>query len=144
MANIHNGIFQIHRRNRNCSTIFGFWCFKYCFKKIKRVYKITKEICFDYNNIWISIKKDKVVLFDYYSGKLLVYKNLNNNLEISNLGNTPADNVFSWNFYEQRNDNKIVGEIVYTEKDTVMYWIYDKSKNILIDDKGIVFKKIKK
>ena len=28
------------------------------------------------------------------------------------------------------------------EKDTIMFWIYDKSKNNLVDDKGLVFNKI--
>lgn len=101
-----------------------------------------KDICFDYKNVWISEKKDKIVLFEYYSGKLLIYKNLNKNSDISNLDKKPADNVFSWNFNEQRKDNKIIGLIEDRQKDTLMFWIYNKNKKNLVDDKGLIFEKI--
>lgn len=101
-----------------------------------------QEICFDYKNVWISHKKDKVVLFEYNSGKLLVYKNLNKDSDVSNLSKIPADNVFSWNFHERRKDNKIIGVIDDRQKDTLMFWIYNKEKENLIDDKGLIFEKI--
>lgn len=103
-----------------------------------------KEICFDYKNVWISQKKDKVILFEYHSGKLLIYNNLNKDTNISNLGKTPASNVFSWNFNEHRKDNKIIGTIEDRQKDTLMFWMYDKDKNNLKDEKGIIFEKLKK
>jgi hypothetical protein len=101
-----------------------------------------KEICLDFNNIWVSEDEKKIICFEYKSGKLLVYKNNEKTTDFSKLVNTPADNVFSWNFHEKRDDNKIIGEITYTEKDSLMYWVYDKSKNTLKDDKELVFNKI--
>ena len=100
------------------------------------------EVCLDYNNIWISEDYKKIICFEYKSGKLLIYKNNEKTTDFSKLVNTPADNVFSWNFHEKRDDNKIIGEITYTEKDSLMYWVYDKSKNTLKDDKGLIFNKI--
>lgn len=102
-----------------------------------------KDICLDYNNIWVSKDYKKVVCFEYNSGKLLVYKKNERIKDFSKLVETPANDVFSWNFNEKRSDNKIIGEITYTDKDSVMYWIYDKSNSVLKDDKGLVFNKIK-
>jgi hypothetical protein len=102
-----------------------------------------KEICLDFDNIWLSEEHNKVVCFEYHSGKLLVYQNFEKKIDFSKLIESPADNVFSWNFHEKRDDNKIIAEITYTEKDSIMYWIYDESKNTLKDDKGVVFNKIK-
>ncbi len=104
-----------------------------------------KEICSDYNVIWEAYeskkRKFKLVDFNFYSGKLLIYyfdKSQNSKIKPEN---STADKVFEWNFYEVRKDNKIIGKITNIEKDTLMYWFYDKDKMILTDEKGMVFKK---
>ena len=106
-----------------------------------------KKICFDYKNIWKtydeSKKKYKIVLFEYYSGKLLIY-NVDNNYNKSKLGVDPADEVFEWNFYCTPKDNKIIAADGWdkTPKDSLMHWIYDDYKNILIDSKGLIYHKL--
>lgn len=100
------------------------------------------EICLDYNNIWISEDNKKIVCFEYKSGNLYVYKNFDINTISTKFSETYANDVFSWNYDEKRNDNKLIGEIIHTDKDSLMYWVYDKSKSTLKDDKGLIFNKI--
>ena len=59
------------------------------------------RICSDYGVAWKSYdlkkKKNKIVLFDSYSGDLLIYY-FNKSQKISKLGVAPADQAFSWDF----------------------------------------------
>lgn len=103
------------------------------------------KICSNYGVAWKSYdlkkKKNKIVLFDSYSGKLLVYY-LEKNKDISKIDVNPADKIYGWNFFEVPKDNKLKGEIIYVEKDTTFYWIIDEKINSLIDENGMVFNKM--
>jgi hypothetical protein len=105
-----------------------------------------KKICSDYKVAWetydLNKRKFKILDLNYFSGKLLIFYFNESQKNKSIPKNYPADKVFEWNFYEVRKDNKIIGKITYTEKDTLMQWIYDKNKEILTDEKGLVYKKI--
>lgn len=100
------------------------------------------KICSDYGIAWKSYdlkkKKNKIVLFDSYSGHLLIYY-FNKNQKISKLGVAPADQAFSWDF----SNNKLSGMYGWIEKDTTFYWTINEKKQQLIDEKGMVFEKIK-
>lgn len=106
-----------------------------------------KKICFDYKNIWVtydeSKKKYKIVLFEYTSGKVFIY-NVDKSYNKSKLGVDPADEVLEWNFYCTPKDNKIIAVNGWdeTQKDSLIYWIYDNYKNSLIDSKGLIYHKL--
>jgi hypothetical protein len=100
------------------------------------------RICSDYGVAWKSYdlkkKKNKIVLFDSYSGDLLIYY-FNKSQKISKLGVAPADQAFSWDF----SNNKLSGMYGWIEKDTTFYWTINERKQQLIDENGMVFEKIK-
>lgn len=100
------------------------------------------RICSDYGVAWKSFdlkkKKNKIVLFDSYSGDLLIYY-FDKSQNISKLGVAPADKAFSWDF----SNNRLSGMYGWIEKDTTFYWTINEKKQQLIDEKGMVFEKIK-
>ena len=100
------------------------------------------KIAMDYGNFWQAtnpLLKNKKVAFNRYSGKILIYINKKANCFKNNL---PADHVFSWDF-DTIQPYKIKGIYGWTDKDTVMYWVYNGVKDILIDEHGNIFKRIK-
>ena len=102
-----------------------------------------KQICSDYGNIWRTIdnkKRIKEVEFDNYSGKLLVLFYENNNTKEK----TPTNEyIGSWRYDKKVDANKIIGYHGFTDRDTLMYWIYDEVKSELIDEKGMIYKRVK-
>jgi hypothetical protein len=100
------------------------------------------KVVMDYGNYWQAtnpLLKNKKVAFNRYSGKILIYINKNSNCFKDDL---PADYVFSWDF-DTIQPYKIKGIYGWTDKDTVMYWFYNVKKDVLIDEKGNIFKRIK-
>jgi hypothetical protein len=100
------------------------------------------RICSDYGVAWKSYdlkkKKNKIILFDSYSGELLIYY-FDKSQKISKLGIEPADQSFSWDF----SNNKLSGMYGRIKKDTTFYWTINEKKQQLIDENGMVFEKIK-
>lgn len=94
------------------------------------------EVVADYGNYWETTSGTKIkrVAFDRYSGTILLYENDKN---------TPFDKsnpniVFQWEFND-RNPNLIKGIHGWKESDTIMCWTYDQNKQIMIDEKGLVY-----
>lgn len=101
-----------------------------------------KEVCSDYGNIWRTIDKNykiKEVDFNYNNGKLIIsyFENNKSKKKIAS-----KDYVGSWQY--DANENKIIGYYGFTDRDTLMYWVFDKEKLQLVDEKGLVYKKVKK
>ena len=70
-----------------------------------------------------------------------------NDLLYENDKNLPFDKsnpnlVFQWEFNDS-NPNLIKGIHGWKEKDTIMCWTYDQNKEIMIDEKGLVYKRKK-
>ena len=98
------------------------------------------EVVADYGNYWETTTETKVkrVAFDLYSGAILLYENDKNlPFDKSNL-----NLVFQWEFNDS-NPNLIKGIHGWKENDTIMYWTYDQNKEIMIDEKGLVYKRKK-
>lgn len=96
------------------------------------------EVVADYGNYWETISGTKIkrVAFDRYSGTILLYENDKN---------TPFDKnnpniVFQWEF-NNSNPNLIKGIHGWKENDTIMCWTYDQNKQIMIDEKGLIYKR---
>jgi hypothetical protein len=96
------------------------------------------EVVADYGNYWETTSGTKIkrVAFDRYSGTILLYENDKN---------TPFDKsnpniVFQWEFNDS-NPNLIKGIHGWKENDTIMCWTYDQNKQIMIDEKGLIYKR---
>jgi len=105
-----------------------------------------KLMCSDYNVGWesfdLSKKKNKIILFDSASGKIRIYY-LDKGYKNQKLDSLPADNVFVWNLTKDTpKELDIEGEFGFTDGDTIMNWKYDKIKNILTDESGLIYNKI--
>lgn len=93
------------------------------------------EVVVDYGNYWETTinNQKKYVVFDFYSGKILVYINKDKKA-ISN--NESSD----YNFYWERdtlNPYKIIGIYSEIDKDTLLFWNYNPKTKQLIDEKGL-------
>lgn len=107
---------------------------------------LHKLICSDYNVGWesfdLSKKKNKIILFDSASGKILIYY-IDKEYKKQKFDGLPADKVFVWNLTKDTpKELYIEGEFGFTDADTIMNWKYDKIKNILTDESGLIFNKI--
>lgn len=98
------------------------------------------EVVADYGNYWETTTETKVkrVAFDRYSGAILLYEN-DKNLPFDK---SNPNLVFQWEFKDS-NPNLIKGIHGWKENDTIMYWTYDQNKEIMIDEKGLVYKRKK-
>ncbi len=98
------------------------------------------EVVADYGNYWETTTETKVkrVAFDRYSGAILLYEN-DKNLPFDK---SNPNLVFQWEFNDS-NPNLIKGINGWKENDTIMYWTYDQNKEIMIDEKGLVYKRKK-
>lgn len=97
------------------------------------------EVVVDYGNYWetkINNQK-KHVVFDFYSGKILVYLNKDEN---SIINNEPADYSFYWEI-DTINPYKIKGIYSEIEKDTLLFWNYNPKTKQITDEKGLVYKR---
>jgi hypothetical protein len=98
------------------------------------------EVVADYGNYWETTTGTKIkrAAFDRYLGTILLYENDKN---------TPFDKsnpnlVFQWEFNDS-NPNLIKGIHGWKENDTIMCWTYDQNKQIMIDEKGLVYSRKK-
>lgn len=97
-------------------------------------------IASDFGNYWETTTTSKInrkVLFDFSAGKILIY--INNSISVIE-NEEPADHVFSWDL-DTINPYKIRGVFGYTDRDTTLFWTYDTQKEIMIDEKGLVYKR---
>lgn len=94
------------------------------------------EVVADYGNYWETTTGTKIkrVAFDRYSGAILLYENDKN----SPFDKSNPNLVFQWVFNDS-NPNLIKGIHGWKEKDTIMCWTYDQEKQIMIDEKGLVY-----
>jgi hypothetical protein len=94
------------------------------------------EVVADYGNYWETISGTKIkrVAFDRYSGTILLYENDKN----TTFDKSNPNLVFQWEFNDS-NPNLIKGLHGWKEKDTIMCWTYDQNKQIMIDEKGLVY-----
>jgi hypothetical protein len=102
---------------------------------------VDYKVSMDNGNYWEAKNpklKNKKIAFNKYSGKILIYLNKKSNRITDK---TIADDVFVWDF-DTIQPFKIKGVYGWTDKDTLMYWIYNIKKDILTDEKGNVFKRI--
>lgn len=93
------------------------------------------EVVADYGNYWETTinNQKKHVVFDFYSGKILVYLNKDEN---SIINNEPSDYSFYWEI-DTINPYKIKGIYSEIEKDTLLFWNYNPKNKLLIDEKGL-------
>lgn len=94
----------------------------------------------DYNYYWETTqpnKKIKRVAFDRNSGSILVYESIKE----SPFNPKKPNLMFQWQFNEAT-PNLIKGIFGYTDKDTTMCWIYDTKKQLMLDEQGLVYKKM--
>lgn len=97
-------------------------------------------IASDFGNYWETTTTSKInrkVLFDFSAGKILIY--INNSISVIE-NEESADHVFSWDL-DTINPYKIRGIFGYTDRDTTLFWTYDTQKEIMIDEKGLVYKR---
>jgi len=94
------------------------------------------EVVADYGNYWETTSGTKIkrVAFDRYSGTILLYENDKN----TTFDKSNPNLVFQWEFNDS-NPNLIKGLHGWKEKDTIMCWTYDQNKQIMIDEKGLVY-----
>lgn len=78
-------------------------------------------------------------MFDFSSGKILIYINKSVN-ELEN--DEPSEHIFSWDL-DTLNRYKIKGTYSFTDKDTLLFWTYNAEKEIMIDEKGLVYSRKK-
>jgi hypothetical protein len=99
------------------------------------------EVVADYGNYWETTinNKKKYVVFDFYSGKILVYLDKKEN---SIINNEPSDYSFYWET-DTINPYKIKGVYSEIEKDTLLFWNYNPQTKVLVDEIGLVFKRKK-
>ena len=94
----------------------------------------------DYNYYWETTqpnKKIKRVAFDRNSGSILVYESIKE----SPFNPKKPNLMFQWQFNEAT-PNLIKGIYGYTDKDTTMCWIYDTKKQLMLDEQGLVYKRM--
>ncbi len=98
------------------------------------------EVVADYGNYWETILGTKIkrVAFDRYSGTILFYEN-DKGLPFDK---SNPNLVFQWEFNDS-NPNLIKGIHGWKEKDTIMCWTYDQNKQIMLDEKGLVYSRKK-
>lgn len=96
------------------------------------------EVVADYGNYWETTTETKIkrVAFDRYSETILLYEN-DKSLPFDK---SNPNLVFQWEFNDS-NPNLIKGIHGWKENDTIMYWTYDQNKEIMIDEKGLVYKR---
>jgi hypothetical protein len=94
------------------------------------------DVVSDYGNYWETTSGTKIkrVAFDRYSGTILLYENDKN----TTFDKSNPNLVFQWEFNDS-NPNLIKGLHGWKEKDTIMCWTYDQNKQIMIDEKGLVY-----
>jgi hypothetical protein len=100
------------------------------------------EVVADYGNYWetkTSKTFKKQVLFDLYSGKIVIYNNRTTDLKYNDAS---SDAYFSWEM-DTINPYKIKGIYSEIEKDTLLFWNYNPKTKVLVDEKGLVFKRKK-
>ncbi|GAA4058133.1 hypothetical protein [Flavobacterium chungnamense] len=93
----------------------------------------------DYDYYWETTqpnKKIKRVAFDRKSGTILLYESIKE----TPFNPTKPSLMFQWQF-DETTPNLIKGIYGYTEKDTTMCWIYDTKKQLMLDEKGLVYKR---
>jgi hypothetical protein len=96
------------------------------------------EVVADYGNYWettIIANQKKQVVFDLYSGKILVYLNKEEN---SIIKNEPSDYSFYWEI-DTLNPYKIKGIYGWKDKDTILFWKYNPRTKIITDEKGLIY-----
>lgn len=93
------------------------------------------EVVADYGNYWETTinNQKKHVVFDFYSGKILVYLNKDEN---SIINNEPSDYSFYWEI-DTINPYKIKGICSEIEKDTLLFWNYNPKTKQIFDEKGL-------
>lgn len=99
------------------------------------------DVVLDYGNYWETTinNQKKYVVFDFYSGQILVYLNKDENYIINN---EPSDYSFYWET-DTINPYKIKGVYSEIEKDTLLFWNFNPQTKVLVDEKGLVFKRKK-
>lgn len=97
------------------------------------------EVVADYGNYWETTinNQKKCVVFDFYSGKILVYLNKD---ATSIINNQPSDYSFYWET-DTINPYKIKGIYSEIEKDTLLFWNYNPKTKQITDEKGLVYKR---
>jgi hypothetical protein len=93
----------------------------------------------DYGYYWEATprhQKVKRVAFDRNSGTILWYENP----QETSFHPAKPNRIFQWDFNDTT-PNLIKGIYGWTDKDTTMCWIYDTQKQLLIDEKGICYKR---
>lgn len=102
---------------------------------------IYHEVVSHYGNYWEATinNQKKQVVFDLYSGKILVYFNKEEN---SIIKNEPSDYSFHLEI-DTINPYKIKGVYSEIEKDTLLFWSYNPKSKLLVDEKGLIFKRKK-
>jgi len=108
----------------------------------KRDSSFYNEVIYDYGYYWeakTSKNHNKIVLFDYNSGKIAVY--FNKTIKYVN-ENKPSDCHFCWEI-DSINPYILKGFYCEIEKDTLLFWKYNKIKKEIVDEKGLVYKRKK-
>ena len=98
------------------------------------------EVVADYGNYWetkTSKTSKKQVLFDFFSGKIVVYNNRTKDLKYNDAS---SDAHFSWEM-DTNNPYKIKGIYSEIEKDTLLFWNYNPKKKQITDEKGLIYKR---
>lgn len=99
---------------------------------------LYNEVVSHYGNYWettINNHQKKQVVFDLYSGKILVYFNKEEN---SIIKNEPSDYSFYWEI-DTLNPHKIKGIYGWKDKDTILFWKYNPRTKIITDEKGLIY-----
>lgn len=131
------------------NLIFALFLFCSCSdnkKIIENNYDITentdsleyRDLMINYGFYWQKISDStKNILFNNYNGKIIIFKNY----EMLNKEGQ-SDNVFIFDI-DSINKYKLIGNYGFMDRDTIMFWIFDKKNKILIDNNGEKFKQIK-
>jgi hypothetical protein len=98
---------------------------------------LYNEVVSHYGNYWETTinNQKKQVVFDLYSGKILVYLNKEEN---SIIKNEPSDYSFYWEI-DTLNPYKIKGIYGWKDKDTILFWKYNPRTKIITDEKGLIY-----
>lgn len=94
------------------------------------------DVVSDYGNYWETTVGTKIkrVVFERMTGRILLYEND----EKTPFDESNPNLVFQWEFNDS-NPNIIKGIQGWKENDTIMCWTYDQKKQIMIDEKGLVY-----